>query len=750
MSGNDIEIRVSKKNDANLDQLGRDAKKAGKEVADGLDKGFKEGEQSADRMRKKVGADLDKTAKDAGEAGGKAGREFGTKLGEGIGTAAEGGASDVVGSLTDGMKSAGGGIAAAGIGIGMALIGGISETFENKKIAGMLAVQTGATSEEAGKLGRVAGDVFAGNFGDSMQDVADAMRSVLQNKLIDSSAAESDIKRLTELAMTASQVVGEETGKIARAARQMLVNGLAGSAEEALDIIVRASQDGLNVNEDLTDTIIEYSTKWRDLGVTGPEAMGLISQALKGGIRDTDTAADALKEFAIRAIDGSETTARGFESLGMDAQAMGDAVAAGGGTAREALRQVLNGMQNLKDPTLRAQAAVDLFGTKSEDAGRALLKMDLDTVSKEFANVAGATQKSADEITKSTPPMEAAWRDFKGVVTDTFDAISSTPALSDDMRKAIDEIAGKQRDAAKANDEYKQRVDDAAHAWERQAGSIKKATKSLAEQIQMQNDAAGVQIDIAEAEIRYQKALDDTAETLKKNGKTLDVTTEKGRDNKQALLDQTDAAFRQIEAMEKQGSTADQIRVFMGGAREEFIRTAISMGLGADQANKMADKLRLIPGNYTAVVAIQDGASNTINTIHGKLVNLTNRSWIASVAVVGGAGAGGGRYYAGLASGGAVGAGIPTAADGGARGSMFLAHEQGPEIIQQPTGSVVIPAGMSRAMMNGWMSGGGYSGGGGGRDWSEVRMTFAGDLDSLMASAWMKAQDLGLIRVQVR
>ena len=49
----------------------------------------------------------------------------------------------------------------------------------------------------------------------------------------------------------------------------------------------------------------------------------LLSQGLEGGARDTDKVADSLKEFSIRAVDGSKTTREGFEALGFSADEMG-------------------------------------------------------------------------------------------------------------------------------------------------------------------------------------------------------------------------------------------------------------------------------------------------------------------------------------------------------------------------------------------------------------------------------------------
>ena len=72
----------------------------------------------------------------------------------------------------------------------------------------------------------------------------------------------------------------------------------------------KATQLGLNNSEDFLDTVNEYGTQFRKLGLTGAESIGLMSQAVKAGARDTDLAADALKEFSIRAIDGSELSAK--------------------------------------------------------------------------------------------------------------------------------------------------------------------------------------------------------------------------------------------------------------------------------------------------------------------------------------------------------------------------------------------------------------------------------------------------------
>jgi hypothetical protein len=174
--------------------------------------------------------------------------------------------------------------------------------------------------------------------------------------------------------------------------------GFAKDFTEAADLIVAGSQSGLNVSEDWLDTVNEYSTQFRKLGITGPEALGLLSQAVKGGARDTDVAADAIKEFSIRAIDGSKSTMGAFHSLGLDFEATTAAFAKGGPAAHDMFQTVLRGIQQIQDPYEKAQVQVALFGTQSEDLGDALNRLDLSNAVQQIGDVGGAAQRASDTI----------------------------------------------------------------------------------------------------------------------------------------------------------------------------------------------------------------------------------------------------------------------------------------------------------------------------------------------------------------
>lgn len=728
MPSNEIKIVAKKIDLSEIDKVGDAGKRAGKEAGAGLERGLKEGEQGAKRALDGVDDKLDQTAAEGRRAGDKAGqgladgigdgaRKAGAKVDKGLGETADaagkaggqGGAafSEKFAAAVESTQGGPAGIVEGALGqvgeiaapfavgavVGGLLMKGFAESVERTDIGATLSAKLGGTVQDAQHLGRLAGSVYADNYSDSVQDAADGIRAVVQNRLVDiASSSDAQIRRMSELALTTAKVVDEDANAVARAARQMLVNGLADSAEEAFDIITRASQKGLNVNGDLIDTIVEYSTKFRDLGLTGEQALGLISQAMDAGARDTDYAADAIKEFAIRAEDGSAATARGFQTIGLNARTMADDIGAGGDRARAALGKTLDGLRAIHDPVLRDQAAVDLFGTKAEDLGDALYAMDLDAAAKKFGDLAHATDQASDAMNTDAAKTEKAWRQFGQGISNTFDWIGARLYdLGGNMALiagTAEKIEGTPVPAPDAQPmiEYRQRVEDAAGAWDSQRGAIRHTIDTLDEFIRKQEGLATGVLDLSAAQIGFQKAIDDGAESLKKNGKTLDINTEKGRENRSALNDLAKASYDQIAAMEDQGATAGELGIFVAGARDQFIQLATRMGMSKDEAGRLADQLKLIPGDYVARVKADTGqASNAISTIHGRLIDLTNRPYVASVSVTGRGLIGGGKMFVGYEHGGVVG----HAAEGGPRSNRVLVGERGAEVVDLAPGSTV-------------------------------------------------------------
>ncbi|WP_327300376.1 phage tail tape measure protein [Streptomyces goshikiensis] len=282
------------------------------------------------------------------------------------------------------------GVAAAGVAAGAILVAGITEAIEQANITSSLQAQLGATGKDAAKYGQVAGKLYSKGITESFQEGADAIRAVVNAGLVPPDATNAQIESIAGKMSDLSVTFGLDMARQTEAVSAMFKNGLAPSAEDALDLITVGFQKlGPNA-EDLLDTFQEYSIQFRKLGIDGKEAIGLFQQGIKAGARDTDIIADAFKEFGIRAIDMSKSSQDAYKAIGLDAEKMSLQIAKGGDTAGSGLQLVLDKLRGMKDPVEQNAAAVGLFGTQAEDLGQALFKLDPSTAVGAFGSVTGA------------------------------------------------------------------------------------------------------------------------------------------------------------------------------------------------------------------------------------------------------------------------------------------------------------------------------------------------------------------------
>ncbi|MEU3162894.1 phage tail tape measure protein [Streptosporangium sp. NPDC006930] len=367
--------------DEAFDRLDDDAQQSGKRAGDELVDGLRAGVRDAERV-----------ARDAGE-------DAGDSFGDGVESEGRGRMSGVGDTLMSGLKSAGIGLAlAAGAAIGAALVSGIQGALEKESLVAKLGAQIGASEAEMGRLGKVAGSVYADGYGEGLGDVTEAIRGLVQNVDGIREASDEALGSMSKRALDTATILDEDVSKVTRSIAKILKTDLASSADEAFDILVRGAQLGGNEAEDLLDTYSEYSTQFRTLGLSGQQAMGLIVQGLQAGARDADVVADAIKEFTIEAVQGGDRVRGGFKSLGLDADEMVGKFAKGGPTAAKAFDLVLDKLRNIEDPAKRNAVAVELFGTKAEDLGQALFALDPSAAVAKLGDVGGAAQKAGDTL----------------------------------------------------------------------------------------------------------------------------------------------------------------------------------------------------------------------------------------------------------------------------------------------------------------------------------------------------------------
>ncbi|WP_242883973.1 phage tail tape measure protein [Actinomadura litoris] len=318
---------------------------------------------------------------------------------------------------------------AAGVGAGAALAAGVSSALDLEGVRAKINAQLGLTGKEAAEAGQVAGSLYAKAYGSSMEEVGDAVTSVVRNLDGMRGASKSALESTTAHALDAAQVLDADVGGVTRAVSQMLRTGLAGSADEAFDIIVKGAQQGADSSGDLLDSLNEYSVQFAKLGLSGTQALGLIRQGLQAGARDSDQISDALKEFTLQAGSGSKPVADAYKALGLNAKQMTAEFGKGGPAAARVLDTVLTRLKTVKDQGDRTNLVKTLFGGPGEDAGAALFALDVDKASTSLGRVQGAADSAGKSLHSTNATEFEAFK--RGLISSVRDAVTTygLPAL---------------------------------------------------------------------------------------------------------------------------------------------------------------------------------------------------------------------------------------------------------------------------------------------------------------------------------
>ncbi len=239
-------------------------------------------------------------------------------------------------------------------------LGGEWQTATNQ-----VAAATGAAGTELENLRDVMENVYADNFGEDVADVADAVALVNRNM---ANLDQNGLTAATEGALALRDAFEYDVEESTRAAEAIRKN-FGSSAEEAFSLIAAGAQNGLDYSGELIDTINEYSSQFAKLGFDADGMFNILQAGADGTAWNLDKVGDAIKEFSIRAIDGSDTTVEAFTSLGYNAEELMATFAAGGEGANDAFFDVLDTLMAVDDQVERDALGVALFGTQWEDLG---------------------------------------------------------------------------------------------------------------------------------------------------------------------------------------------------------------------------------------------------------------------------------------------------------------------------------------------------------------------------------------------
>lgn len=378
---------------------------------------------------------LDDSVRDSGDNAEKAGKDWGG-FGDAVSKAlkgdfkgafsslkseASGSADEVADEFKSAGSSAGGGdgfggsfvgsigkflgpaIAAAGIGklLSDAIFAGMDEEANADRMAASL----GLSEEDAKAYSDIISNIYADGWGADKAEVGVGVEAFLSWSP-ELKANGDMLEDVTSKALALADVFGVEIPHMAQLAAQQVEHGFAADTSEALDLLAAGFQKvPTSLRDEYSDALEEYTPHLANLGFTGEQAFALLANSAEMGQYGIDKAGDAMKELSIRAAEMDGTTGDAYESLGLNAQDMANAIVAGGDDARLAVDKIATALLDVKDPAEQAQLAVDLFGTPLEDLGKQNIPdfiTSLDGMDLGLGQVDGRAQDVADTLSDNT------------------------------------------------------------------------------------------------------------------------------------------------------------------------------------------------------------------------------------------------------------------------------------------------------------------------------------------------------------
>ena len=264
----------------------------------------------------------------------------------------------------------------------------------------------GETGEAAGKSADTIKDVYASGVGDSMDAVSDAVITVRKNiEDLDG----TQLTNLTKQALKLEELYGIDMNETMRGVNSLMTQfGL--SAQEAMDYIVRGTQNGLDKTNELGDNLSEYAGKFEQAGYSASEYFQLLQNGLEGGAYNLDKVNDAINEVTTRLADGTIADAIGMYSS--ETQRLFEAWKNGGATQKQVIDSIVSDIAGCTNQQEALNMAAKAFGTMAEDGNLKFIS-SLTSVGDTYKDVGNSAQNMFDQTQTPMQEMEANTRKLK-------------------------------------------------------------------------------------------------------------------------------------------------------------------------------------------------------------------------------------------------------------------------------------------------------------------------------------------------
>lgn len=369
--------------------------------------------------------------------------------------------------------------------------------------------------------------------------------------------------------------------------------GATGLVAGGLMKLVPAALDTIGAFKDLRTTSPQTaSALGKVAGFAGRAAGAFVALQVAGGI------ADQFREVATTSEEMSAGLLNAHETGQITKDTIDELVSATG-TGNASVTDLANALEIL-DAGAVAKAGdflasgLGVWDTQTEVATKQLQELDQAMAAlyssgntEAVAAVIAESGVAFEDLLEHMPTLKTELTTVATAMGLEADAATLAAIATGDLVPVVDEATGAVTGYNTAQGEAEGATDDTTGAVQAQLDAL----QELEDQLQ---DTANLLLGMRGAERGFEAAIDDATAAVEKNGKTLDNSTEAGRENEAALDAVADATFRWIDSM-PDNATAEELDGILSRGREAFLETADAMDMPIEQAEALADELGLIP-----------------------------------------------------------------------------------------------------------------------------------------------------------
>lgn len=237
-----------------------------------------------------------------------------------------------------------------------------------------------------------------------------------------------------------------------------------------------------------------------------------------------------------------------------------------------------------------------------------------------------------EAVTKATQEWDASQKNVND--TEFYNRGELVIGMLDDQAEAMGVGREQAKGAADAQDELGAATDGLADSTEDSTSAMERNVEAINGQQDALDEARTAALGLRNAEVGLEQAIDDASDAIEENGKTLDITTQKGRDNQRALDNIASAGLDVVSSMRENGASQKDLQATMRRTRRRFIEAAEAAGMSSREARNLADQLGLVPKDVKPKIDVDTGNSEAkirgvrglINGLKDKTITLTTYS----------------------------------------------------------------------------------------------------------------------------